>query len=86
MKPGETWRGEGLKGSMLRTDDLRDFSRNTCSIDEAKAPEQAWDSVQTGLDDEFYGRYTPKTYFTHHRAQLSHTPQLAPQAVARRAS
>lgn len=50
MKPGETWRGAGLKGSMLRTHGLRDFSRNTCSIDEAKAPEQVWDPVQTRLE------------------------------------
>lgn len=74
---------------MLRTHGLRDFSKNTCSIDEAKAPEQVWDSVQIGQegtsDDEFYGGYTPKTYFTHHRAQLSHTPQLAPRVVALRA-
>lgn len=74
---------------MLSTHGLGDFSKNTCSIDEAKAPEQVWDSVQTGQegtsDDEFYGSYTPKTYFTHHRAQLSHTPQLAPRAVALRA-
>lgn len=73
---------------MLRTQSHRDFSKNTCSIDEAKAPEQVWDSVQTGQEgtsDEFYGSYTPKTYFTHHRAQLSHTSQLAPRAVALRA-
>lgn len=53
-----------MKGSMLRTHGLRDFSKNTCSMDEAKAPEQLWDSVQTGQegtsDDGFYGSYTPK--------------------------
>lgn len=74
---------------MLRTHGLRDFSKNTCSIEEAKAPEQVWDSVQTGQegtsDDEFYGSYILEIYFTHHRAQLSYTPQLAPRAVVLRA-